>query len=117
MNSYRYHVTVEMTHDQKGEPVPDDTRSLHFEAANHDDLLEIAQRIRRTQYFDAKTAASLAIGFKLFSEVMLQHRNDPLFEGLREPVMEFVQRLKNLPAKSNSTSTPSAEPSAPAAAV
>ena len=117
MNSYRYHITVEMTHDQKGEPVPDDTRSLHFEAANHDDLLEIAQRIRRKQYFDAKTAASLTIGLKLFAEVVLQHRNDPLFAGLREPIAEFIQRLKDLPTKSLDTSKALIDPPASATAV
>ena len=44
MNSYRYRITVEMLTGAKGEAV--EGRSLTFEAANHDDILAIVERMR-----------------------------------------------------------------------
>ncbi|MEO6803515.1 MAG: DUF3861 domain-containing protein [Granulicella sp.] len=99
MNSYRYRVTVEMLNGAKGEPV--EGRALSFEVANHDDLLQIAARMRKRLPYAAETAASLAIGMKLFSEVALVHREDALFAKIRPAIGEFVSELKSLPDESN----------------
>ncbi len=95
MNSYRYRVTVEMVAGAKGEPV--EGRALSFEAANHDDLLAIVERMRGRLPFDGETAAALGIGFKLFSEVALVHRKDPLFATIRPALGEFIGAVKRLP--------------------
>jgi hypothetical protein len=72
MNSYRYKITVEALTGAKGEPVKG--RTLSFEAANHDDILGIVDRMRARLPFDEDTIASLGVGLKLFSEVTLTQR-------------------------------------------
>jgi|SRR6478752_426240 len=96
MNSYRYRITVEKLADAKGEAVHG--QSLSFYAANHDDILEIVSKLQAKLPFDAGTAASLGVGLKLFSEVALVHRNNPLFAEVRPALSEFIQQLKQQPA-------------------
>jgi hypothetical protein len=95
MNSYRYKITVEALTGAKGEPVKG--RTLSFEAANHDDILGIVDRMRARLPFDGDTVASLGIGLKLFSEVALIQRNDPMFAAIRPALGEFVRGLKHRP--------------------
>ncbi|RSL15912.1 uncharacterized protein DUF3861 [Edaphobacter aggregans] len=97
MNSYRYRITVEMLTGAKGEAV--EGRSLTFEAANHDDILEIVERMRSRLPFDENTTASLGVGLKLFSEVALVHRADPMFASIRPALSEFIGRLKKRPGE------------------
>lgn len=99
---YGYRVTLEGTTDQQGNPVAD--RKIVFEAKNHDDLLGIVERIRARGDFDADTAAALAVGLKLFGEVVLQHRDRELFAEIRPALAEFVKKLK----KDNETTGPGA---------
>ena len=95
MNSYRYKITVEALTGAKGEPV--EGRTLSFEAANHDDILWIVERMRARLPFDGDTVASLGVGLKLFSEVALMQRNDPMFATIRPALGEFVRGLKQQP--------------------
>lgn len=97
MGSYRYRITVEMLAGLEEQPV--EGRSLTFEAANHDDILAIVERMRSRLPFDGNTVASLGIGLKLFSEVTLKHRHDPLFANVRLAVGEFIRELKQRPAE------------------
>ncbi len=92
MNSYRYKITVESLTGAKGEPV--EGRTLCFEAANHDDILGIVDRLRARLPFDESTIASLGVGLKLFSEVTLTQRNDPMFAMIQPALSEFVRGLK-----------------------
>jgi len=92
MNSYRYKITVEALTGANGEPV--EGRTLSFEAANHDDILGIVERMRARLPFDGDTIASLGIGLKLFSEVALMERDDPMFAVIRPVLGEFVRGLK-----------------------
>jgi hypothetical protein len=69
-------------------------RTLSFEAANHDDILGIVERMRARLPFDGDTVASLGIGLKLFSEVALMQRDDPMFALIRPALGEFVRGLK-----------------------
>jgi hypothetical protein len=48
--------------------------------------------------FDGDTVASLGVGLKLFSEVALMHRADPMFTDIRAALEEFVRDLKQRPA-------------------
>lgn len=72
---------------------------MSFEADNHDDLFKIIEAIRAKELLDADKSAALAIGLKLFSEVVLEKRRDPLFAPLSEPIRNFIQQLKGLPLK------------------
>ena len=98
MNSYRYRVTVEKLSDARGEAVYG--QSLSFYTANHDDILAIVEKIQARLPLDAGTAASLGVGLKLFSEVALIHRNNPMFANIRPALSEFIQQLKSQPAAS-----------------
>ena len=97
MNSYRYRITVEMLTGAKGEAV--EGRSLTFEAANHEDILAIVERMRTRLPFDENTSASLGVGLKLFSEVALVHRTDPMFASIRPALSEFIGSLKKRPGE------------------
>jgi uncharacterized protein DUF3861 len=100
MNSYRYKITVEALTGAKGEPV--EAKALCFEAANHDDILAIVEQMRAKLPFDEDTSASLGVGLKLFSEVTLTQRNDPMFMAIRPALSEFVRKLKQGAELSNS---------------
>lgn len=93
MNSYRYRITVEALTDANGALVQG--RTLTFDTMNHDDILGIVERLRKRLPFDGVTAASLGVGLKLFSEVALMHRADPLFAKIRPALSEFIGELKN----------------------
>jgi hypothetical protein len=97
MDSYRYRVTVEALTGAKGEPV--EGRALSFEAANHDDILGVVERMNSRLPFDGATIASLGVGLKLFSEVTLAHRDDPMFAMIRPALGEFVRGLKQRSAE------------------
>ena len=92
MKGHLYRVTVEHVQDAKGNAV--EAAPLTFQARNHDDLFPIVEKMRARGLFDAEEAAALAIGLKLFGEVMLQHREHELFAPLRPHFVEFIKRLK-----------------------
>lgn len=96
MSAHQYRITVEYLGSKHAGP------ELHhpfiFEATNHDDIFNIINTVQASQLFERDTSAALVLGMKLFSEVMLQHKKDPLFEPMwvayREYVGQFKQRLK-----------------------
>src|ERR1700754_3546353 len=100
MDQYRYKLTLERVAGKDGVVRGNTDDKVTFEAYNHDDLFNILERQKAKGLWDDDTAAQLAIGFKMFAEVALHHRNDPLFEPLMPHIKEFIGRLKALPAKS-----------------
>ncbi|MEN5231801.1 DUF3861 domain-containing protein [Sphingobacterium faecium] len=73
------------------------TKSLRFNFDNHDDLFHIVEVIRSKQIFENKeTATEFALGLKLFTEVMLKNKDNPLFEDLRPAISDFMKKLKSL---------------------
>lgn len=94
MNAHRYSVTVQELTGPQGQP-PAAVAPIHFEASSHDDLHEIVARASRIEGFDAATAASFAVGLKLFSGVMLERRNDPLFADFAPHFGQFMRTLKS----------------------
>jgi len=57
------------------------------------------ERMQTRLPFDSDTVASLGVGLKLFSEVALMQRNDPMFAVIRPALGEFVRGLKQRPAE------------------
>jgi hypothetical protein len=92
MKGHLYRITVEHLEDAKGNVVQ--AAPLTFETRNHDDLFPIVARMRVRGLFDTAEAASLAIGLKLFGEVMLRNRQHELFAPLQPHFAEFIKRLK-----------------------
>lgn len=92
MRGHRYRVTIE----HLGGPREDTPIQppLCFEAVNHDEILSIVARLQSSGGYQPDEAASLAIGLKLFSEVMLKRRDDPLFAALSPAIRAFIGGLK-----------------------
>jgi hypothetical protein len=99
VKGYRYRITVEPLEGPKGERI--EQSSLVFEAVNHDEILGLVERRRQRGEFDRDTSASLMIGLKLFSEVMLQNKDKPLFSPLMPHFREFMKRLKSASTESS----------------
>ena len=96
MKGYRYRITVEQLEGPKGQRI--EQSPLVFETVNHDEILGLVERRRQRGEFDHDTAASLIVGLKLFSEVMLQNKDNALFTPLMPHFREFMNRLKAPPA-------------------
>lgn len=92
MRGHRYRVTIEHLGTPRDGMEKQD--ELVFEAVNHDEIIGIVQRIRASGHYSADEAAALGIGLKLFSEVMLKRRDDPLFQALRPAMSSFIGGLK-----------------------
>jgi Domain of Unknown Function with PDB structure (DUF3861) len=87
---HRFLVTVESIEDDKNTA----TRMLVFEHENHDDIIDVAVRVRERSGLAPDDAAATAIGLKLLGEAMLRAKHDPLFDLLRAPILLFIKTLK-----------------------
>lgn len=92
MKHHTYRISVEHLEDKQGNPVVG--QSLSFIATNHDEITEIVERIRASRQFEGDDAAAFAVGLKLFSEIMLKHKDNPLFSDFRPQFALFMKRLK-----------------------
>ncbi|ALK10582.1 DUF3861 domain-containing protein [Blastochloris viridis] len=90
--NYNYRITVTPT------GVPEDGMALRlpfsFDATNHDDIIGLIERARAASGLSPDAAASMVVGLKLLSEVMLREKANPLFDPLRGGVKEFIGALK-----------------------
>lgn len=102
MKTHRYRIRVEPLAQPDGVAIVQG--ALSFEVANHDDLLAIVDRVNAATAFDRNDATALAVGLKLFTGVMLQHRHDPLFADVQPAMRAFIGNLK---ARVASTTVPS----------
>lgn len=88
----RYHLRLDQVSAKTESFAP---ASLEFDFSNHDDVLHIVRLMQAKPLFDnAEEAAQFAVGLKLFSEVMLKHRTDPLFAELAQAFGPFMKKLK-----------------------
>ena len=95
--AHQYKLTLEYLKDSKGESISAAPIELTFN--NHDDIFSIIERQKNKNLFgDKQQATEFAIGLKLFSEVMLKNRKDPLFEELAPAFGASMKRLKAIPA-------------------
>lgn len=93
MKQHRYRITLEYLADADGNP--QDQAPLVFEAGNHDEIIGIVELVRSRGLFDAQTTAAFVVGQKLFGEVMLENRNDPLFSEFWPHFLDFMKQLKS----------------------
>lgn len=92
MSVHRYRITMEYLGGKHAGP--ELHAPLSFEVGNHDDLFSIIAKTRQAQAFDADTSAALALGMKLFSEVMLQHKKDPMFAPMLAAYLDYIKVFK-----------------------
>ena len=86
MSQYRYKVTLES--------LPESQASLQFEVGSHDDIFAVVERVRQRGDFSETSATAFGVGLKLFSEVMLENRDYPLFAEFRPHFAQFMRALK-----------------------
>jgi hypothetical protein len=90
---HRYRVTVEPL-ASGNEATTQASGVLRFEAASHDEVLGLTQRIRQQGDFDEDGAAALVVGLKLLGEVVLRNRERPMFEEFLPHFGQFIRCLK-----------------------
>lgn len=89
--AHEYRITVQSL---AAEPPAAHGGSLTFDVTNHDELLELVDRVAARDILPENEAAEFTIGLKLFSEIMLRHRREPLFAELFPHLGAFMKRLK-----------------------
>lgn len=101
MKEHRYRVTLEYLAAPDGQP--SSKEPLVFEAGNHDDIFRIVELMHSRALLDASTSTAFIVGLKLFGEVILKNRNDPLFADFWPHFHAFMKHFKgmaqNAPAK------------------
>lgn len=75
---------------QEGETAP-----LTFNVVNHDDILQIVDKINAAGKIPAEESAEFAVGLKLFGEIVLRHRKDDLFADFYPHFLNFMKHLKS----------------------
>lgn len=96
MMPYAYRITAEKLDLPEGsEPV-----RCTFDVANHDDIVPLIERARALNVLPEEEPEPFTTGLKLFGEVHMAHRREPLFAELHPHFLAFMKRLKaNAPAK------------------
>jgi hypothetical protein len=92
--AHHYKLTLQHLENNKGEAVDKEVLELNFE--NHDNIFSIIELMKVKSLFEnEQEATELAIGIKLFGEVMIKHRKDVLFEELAPVFAAFMNKLKS----------------------
>jgi len=93
--SNKYYLTLSLKEYANGETEPAKELGIQFD--NHDEIFSIIEKIKDKNIFeDPNEATQFALGLKLFSEVKLKNRKNPLFEELNEVFPIFMKKLKSL---------------------
>jgi hypothetical protein len=93
--SHQYRLQLDYLTDTKGEKQQTEPVQIEFE--NHDNILSIIEILKEKDPFENKDqAVEFAIGLKMFGEVMIRNRNNPLFEELMPAFGIFMKKLKSL---------------------
>ena len=93
--SNKYYLTLSLKEYANGETEPAKELGIQFD--NHDEVFSIIERIKDKNIFeDPNEATQFALGLKLFSEIKLKHRKNPLFDELNEVFPVFMKKLKSL---------------------
>ncbi|MEE1899744.1 DUF3861 domain-containing protein [Flavobacterium rakeshii] len=88
-----YKVTLEHTHNPKGDELQE---AVSVEFDNHDNIFNIIKILQEKNLFSSDSeTAEFAIGLKMFGEVMLRNRENPLFSELSPAFKEFMMKLKS----------------------
>jgi hypothetical protein len=75
-------------------PLDGGARELSFDVTNHDEIIQLVERVKSRGILPNEEAAAFTIGLKLFGEVILHHRQDTLFAELFPHFGAFMKRLK-----------------------
>jgi|SRR5690554_1350657 hypothetical protein len=92
MKQHKYRITLEHLSNPKGEVLG--YSPLQFEVGNHDDIFKIVELMRSRGDLKENDATAFALGLKLFSEVMLENKQNPLFASFKNDFGKFMKELK-----------------------
>ncbi|WP_434778957.1 DUF3861 domain-containing protein [Neisseria sp. Ec49-e6-T10] len=91
---YQYQLKLTALTDKEGQQMAYEPLMFQFE--NHDNIFDIIESIKSKGLFEKESEAiEMAIGLKLFSEVMLKNKNHDLFEEFQPQFMQFMKKLKS----------------------
>lgn len=94
MKNYRYDITLRQTPPESG----DEPRTLGFSFENHDDIFCIISHFEKgVELSDPQQVTQLAVGLKLFSDIMLRNRGTEPFASFEPAFRNFMETLKGLP--------------------
>jgi len=94
---HSYRINVQNLSDSAGD--------LAFEATNHDEIIQLVARVKARRILPEAETAAFVVGLKLFGEVLLHHRQEPLFAELFPHFGAFMKRLKAEPAQNSNPET------------
>jgi hypothetical protein len=93
--SNKYYLTLSLKEYANGETQP--AKELGIEFTNHDEIFSIIEKMKNKNLFDNESEATqFALGLKLFGEIKLKHRKNPLFDEINEVFPTFMKKLKSL---------------------
>ena len=95
MGSHKYRVTVEAVVPEN-RLISGTPSLLSFETIIHEDLFHVVESVRATGFVDQDDAIVLAVGLKLFTEAVIQHRHFPAFAVFEAPLRNFSQKFQTL---------------------
>lgn len=92
--SNKYKITLEQISLMKVEAEKSDPLSIEFD--NHDEIFKIIEIMRDKNLFKEENhSVEFAIGLKMFSEVILKNKSNPLFEEFLPAFADFMKKLKS----------------------
>ncbi|MGJ1484230.1 DUF3861 domain-containing protein [Sphingobacterium multivorum] len=90
--NYKYKIRLQETERNDGTA---SDRAIEFDIENHDDILHLIERTKSSGRFEnINDNTEFIVGLKLFSEVMMRNRDNPLFEAFIPAFRSFMQQLK-----------------------
>ncbi|CAD0007751.1 MAG TPA: DUF3861 domain-containing protein [Flavobacterium sp.] len=93
--SNKYYLTLSLKEYANGETQP--AKELGIEFTNHDEIFSIIEKMKAKNLFDNESEATqFALGLKLFGEIKLKHRKNPLFDEINDVFPTFMKKLKSL---------------------
>lgn len=98
MKQHRYRVTLEQLSEPTG--ASPTYKTLQFNVGNHDDIFAVVEGLRDRGDFGHDAATALAVGLKLFGEVLLEEQANPVFSTFRPHFLQFTRELKKGRAES-----------------
>lgn len=90
----KYKLTLEQISVRKEDVILSEPITLEFE--NHDEIFKIVEFMREKDLFgNENQSVEFAVGLKMFSEVMIKNKTNPLFKELLPAFIEFMKKLKS----------------------
>lgn len=92
--SNKYKITLEQVSLINEDSPKSNPLTLEFE--NHDEIFKIVDIMREKNLFEEENLSiEFAIGLKMFGEVILKNKNNPLFKEFFPAFGEFMKKLKS----------------------